>query len=255
MAGNSYTFAVIVIIGLIALFLIYWYTTSNTSRKMQHSIPQMMRRETFADGDDEDYDEDGQEDFANNEDDEDGQENNENGDYNEGDVQGDFSNMKEVVQTNAGGSQMTGKVNTPSKEQLYRMSHAQNFPPETRKPKNSDLVGQNLQTEYSQNPALQQLRQAACFPKEMLTPEELKPQDNSSLWAQVNPQGEGSLKGRSFLQAGHHIGINTVGQTLRNANLQLRSEPPNPQVLVSPWNQTTIEPDVNRRPLEIGGCA
>ena len=44
-------------------------------------------------------------------------------------------------------------------------------------------------------------------------------------------------------------------QTLRNANMQLRSEPPNPQVKVSPWLQTTIEPDVNRKPMEIGGCA
>ena len=43
-------------------------------------------------------------------------------------------------------------------------------------------------------------------------------------------------------------------QVLRNANLQLRSEPPNPQVKVSPWLQTTIETDTNRRPLEIGGC-
>ena len=41
-----------------------------------------------------------------------------------------------------------------------------------------------------------------------------------------------------------------VNQSLRNANLNLRSEPPNPQVKVSPWLQTTIEPDLNRRPLE-----
>jgi hypothetical protein len=46
-----------------------------------------------------------------------------------------------------------------------------------------------------------------------------------------------------------------VGQTLRNANLQIRSEPPNPQVAVSPWLNSTIEPDINRRPFEIGGCA
>jgi hypothetical protein len=52
----------------------------------------------------------------------------------------------------------------------------------------------------------------------------------------------------------HHIGVNTVGQTLRNANRQLRSEPPNPQVKVSPFLQTTIGPDTNRKPLEIGGC-
>ena len=52
----------------------------------------------------------------------------------------------------------------------------------------------------------------------------------------------------------NNVGVNTVGQTLRNANRQLRSEPPNPQVKVSPWLQTTIEADTNRRPLEIGGC-
>jgi len=47
------------------------------------------------------------------------------------------------------------------------------------------------------------------------------------------------------------IGVNTVGQSLRNANYQLRSEPPNPQIPVSIFNQSTIAPDTNRRPLEI----
>lgn len=98
-------------------------------------------------------------------------------------------------------------------------------------------------------------QEASCFPKDQVMPQELLPHDNSSLWAQVNPQGQGSLKDKNFLQAGHHIGVNTVGQTLRNANLQLRSEPSNPRVQVSPWQQSTIEPDVNRKPLEIGGCA
>jgi hypothetical protein len=106
-----------------------------------------------------------------------------------------------------------------------------------------------------QDPALKQLRQASCFPRAQLSPEELLPQDNCSLWAQVNPQGVGSLKDRNFLQAGWATGVSTVGSTLRNANLQLRSEPPNPQVKVSPWLQTTIEPDISRKPMEIGGCA
>ncbi len=90
---------------------------------------------------------------------------------------------------------------------------------------------------------------------DQLTAQDLLPQDKSSTWAQVNPEGQGSLANQNFLQAGYHIGINTVGQTLRNANLQLRSEPPAPQVQVSPWLQSTIEPDVSRRPMEIGGCA
>ena len=120
----------------------------------------------------------------------------------------------------------------------------------------TNLVGGSLQGQLSvdQNPSVQQLRAASCFPKEVLMPQELLPQDNGGIWGQVNPQGAGSLMDKNFLQAGYLIGINTVGQTLRNANLQLRSEPPNPQVPVSPWMQSSIEPDTNRKPLEIGGC-
>jgi|688.fasta_scaffold401341_2 hypothetical protein len=92
-----------------------------------------------------------------------------------------------------------------------------------------------------------------CFPKDQLSPADLLPSDCNSKWAQSVPNCQGELGDMNFLTAGYHIGINTVGQTLRNANRQLRSEPLNPQVPVSPWLQTTIEPDTNRRPLEIGG--
>jgi hypothetical protein len=90
-----------------------------------------------------------------------------------------------------------------------------------------------------------------CYPRDQLTPGELLPKDTNSVWAQQNPMGTGSLKGKNFLSAGALIGINTVGQSMRNANYQLRSEPPNPQVAVSVFNQSTIEPDTNRRSLEI----
>ena len=63
---------------------------------------------------------------------------------------------------------------------------------------------------------------------------------------------EGGLGNMNLLKAGYHAGINTVGSSLRNANLQVRSEPPNPQVQVSPWGNTTIQPDLMRVPLEIG---
>ena len=46
-----------------------------------------------------------------------------------------------------------------------------------------------------------------------------------------------------------HVGVNTIGQSLRNANLQLREEPPNPQDNVSPWLNTTIDRDLTRKPL------
>jgi hypothetical protein len=93
---------------------------------------------------------------------------------------------------------------------------------------------------------------AGCYPRDQLTPSELLPRDMNSIWAEQNPMGPGSLKGKNFLSAGALIGVNTVGQSLRNANLQVRSEPPNPQVPVSVFNQSTISPDISHRPLEIG---
>ena len=83
-------------------------------------------------------------------------------------------------------------------------------------------------------------------------PADLLPKDTNSQWAQLNPAGKGDLANINLLKAGYHIGIDTVGQTLRNANLQIRSEPPNPQVTVGPWNLSTIEPDFMRPPLELG---
>jgi hypothetical protein len=93
---------------------------------------------------------------------------------------------------------------------------------------------------------------AGCYPRDQLTPSELLPKDMNSIWAEQNPMGPGSLKGKNFLSAGALIGVNTVGQSMRNANLQIRSEPPNPQVAVSIFNQSTIQPDISHRPLEVG---
>uniref|UniRef100_A0A6C0HRW2 Minor capsid protein P11 C-terminal conserved region domain-containing protein n=1 Tax=viral metagenome TaxID=1070528 RepID=A0A6C0HRW2_9ZZZZ len=81
---------------------------------------------------------------------------------------------------------------------------------------------------------------------------QLLPKDTNSEWNNLNPSGTGELSNINLLKSGWQIGIDTVGQTLRNANLQLRSEPPNPQISVGPWNNSTITPDFMRVPLEIG---
>ncbi len=92
----------------------------------------------------------------------------------------------------------------------------------------------------------------SCASGNIQNPSDLLPKDTNSEWAQLNPSGKGELANINLLKAGYHIGIDTVGQTLRNANLQIRSEPPNPQLYVGPWNLSTIEPDFMRAPLEIG---
>jgi hypothetical protein len=113
-------------------------------------------------------------------------------------------------------------------------------------PRNNTALTQNS-VEATPGP----VKGPGCVQMDTVSPEDLLPNANSeNIWD--TPANPGDISGANFLDAGHHLGVNTVGQSLRNANRQLRSEPPNPQVKVSPWQQTTIEPDVNRRPMEIG---
>lgn len=86
----------------------------------------------------------------------------------------------------------------------------------------------------------------------------------SSLLPQNTGKFDGQLEGFSrcdvtntlanqvFLSPGGQAGLNTIGGSLRNGNQGLRSEPPNPVLTVSPWMNSTIYPDLTRRPLE--GC-
>lgn len=89
--------------------------------------------------------------------------------------------------------------------------------------------------------------------KPVNSPDNLLPVDTNSEWARLNPSMNAGTT-PDLLQAGYHIGLDTIGQTLRNANLQLRSDPIIPKSVVGPWMQSTIEPDVARVPLEIGQC-
>jgi hypothetical protein len=99
---------------------------------------------------------------------------------------------------------------------------------------------------------------ANCYPQNTLTPQDLLPEGQASQIEKFNegvPEvGEGILRGVNYLDAGFHTGVNTIGQSLRNANLNLRAEPPNPRTQVSPWMMSTIDPDLARRPMSDGEC-
>ena len=77
-----------------------------------------------------------------------------------------------------------------------------------------------------------------------LNPSELLPADSKD------------MEGNNFLTATlskseQIIGVPTQTQRSRK-NYDLRSAPPNPQVEVSPWNMSTMEPDKGRLTFEIG---
>jgi len=83
-------------------------------------------------------------------------------------------------------------------------------------------------------------------------PKELLPSDKNSEWAKLNPMNNDQPILPDMLQAGNLIGLDTISSTLRNANQQLRSDPVIAKRDVGPWQQSTIEADLGRTPLEIG---
>jgi len=77
-----------------------------------------------------------------------------------------------------------------------------------------------------------------------LLPREVATQDDFGEFAP-----EDILKGQNFLEPRQQVGMpETVGGALRNANRQIRAEPPvSKDVFV--WNNSTITPDVMQRGL------
>lgn len=84
-------------------------------------------------------------------------------------------------------------------------------------------------------------------------PSELLPRDTNSQWATLNPNtNSNNVMIPDLLDAGYHIGLDTIGQTLKNPSYDIRSSPLIPKTSVSPWNNSTFEPDIARVPFELG---
>lgn len=82
-----------------------------------------------------------------------------------------------------------------------------------------------------------------------LTSDQLLPRDENKNWFQV-PNSNFNLMQAVDLEVPEiKIGVDTVGQSRKNATYDLRSAPPCPKFIVSPWSNSTIEPDYNTRPL------
>ena len=81
---------------------------------------------------------------------------------------------------------------------------------------------------------------------------DLLPKDKNSEWNNLNPTSisDEGVKTPDLIEAGYHVGA--ISQSLRNANLQLRSDPVISKVDIGPWNQSTIDANTTRQTLEIG---
>lgn len=82
--------------------------------------------------------------------------------------------------------------------------------------------------------------------EEMSDPNDLLPKDSNSQWASLNPIAQGNVAIPDLLQSGYHIGLDSIGQSLKNANYQDRADPIIAMKPTGIWNQSTIEPDLAR---------
>lgn len=78
--------------------------------------------------------------------------------------------------------------------------------------------------------------------------DELLPQEVSKDWFEVMPEPI-KVKNRHLINVTRPIGVNTIGNTLKNPSLDLRGSPPCPKFVISPWLQSSIEPDTNIKGL------
>ena len=85
----------------------------------------------------------------------------------------------------------------------------------------------------------------------LTNPSDLLPKQSGS-WAGQDFVSQSGINIPDLLDAQWMVGLDTTGQSLRNPNYQLRSDPVIPKVNIGPWNQSTIEPDLGRIPLEVG---
>jgi len=86
--------------------------------------------------------------------------------------------------------------------------------------------------------------------EEMFNADNLLPKETNKDWFEVAPEPI-SVKNRHLINISRPIGINTIGTSNKIPNYDIRGTIPNPKFVVSPFLNSSVEPDINNRGL---GC-
>ncbi|XWV25243.1 hypothetical protein QJ856_gp0529 [Tupanvirus deep ocean] len=82
--------------------------------------------------------------------------------------------------------------------------------------------------------------------KDLFDVNKMLPQEIEEDWFDVEPlQSTKKIKGTHLIHPKVHMGVNTVGSSLRNGTHDIRGDIPNPKINISPFLNSTIEPDTN----------
>ena len=87
-----------------------------------------------------------------------------------------------------------------------------------------------------------------CEPEDLFDVDKYLPQEVNDDWFEVQPEPI-SVKNRHLINITKPIGVNTIGTSLRNASYDIRASPSCPKFVVSPFLNSSIEPDINLKPL------
>jgi hypothetical protein len=87
-----------------------------------------------------------------------------------------------------------------------------------------------------------------CEPEDLFDVDKYLPQEVNDDWFEVQPEPI-SVKNRHLINITKPIGVNTIGTSLRNASWDIRGTPANPKYVVSPFLNSSIEPDTNLKAL------
>lgn len=100
--------------------------------------------------------------------------------------------------------------------------------------------------------ATKPVKKAAKDAKKFKASDYLPKQVNKKWWNTDFSVAKNKVNNKNLIPTQNYItGINTVASSLRLANHDLRARPANPQIVVSPWLNTTVAPDHNTKPLGI----
>ena len=117
-----------------------------------------------------------------------------------------------------------------------------------------DLIQDNMEGEMGPMPEMpeqamesEETKDTMKGMKQATKPADLLPNDVNDNFSDFTGDIKKNIQAPDLLTAGANMG--TIGQSLRNANQQLRADPVIEKTLQCPWNNSTIEADTSRKPL------
>jgi len=82
--------------------------------------------------------------------------------------------------------------------------------------------------------------------KDKFNPASLMPKEKNGEWFD-DPYETTNVKSSHLINVYRPIGVNTIQTTLKNPSHDIRGTPANPKYAVSPWGNSSYEPDTNLR--------